>query len=339
MFTQKRQDLIKEISTIRGNTFVISYITGDRQPFRTSIADDIIPLLQRHLEDASPKKISLFLYTRGGDMIAPLRIVKLLRSYCDYLEVLIPRYSHSAGTLIALGADKIVMGRLGELSPVDPTIMHPLNPEISIDSKESTPKQKIPISVEDINSYFLFAKEKAGVGQDKLDRIYEFLVSNNQPDKSISPLLIGSSYRSYRMSKMLAEKLLKLHMRGFFQSFRIKKIVEELTGRISIHNYPITRDEAKKLGLNIEFANASFGKTIEELFVQYAQELKLNAPFNPMEILGDKTTNNFAYAGAYIESYGKLDEFLFRGVVSKVEKDGQININMNMLGSNWQETK
>ena len=339
MFTQKRQDLIKEISTNRGNTFVVSYITGDRQPFRTSIADDTIPLLQRHLEDASPKKISLFLYTRGGDMIAPLRIVKLLRSYCDYLEVLIPRYSHSAGTLIALGADKIVMGRLGELSPVDPTIMHPLNPEISIDSKEPTSKQKIPISVEDINSYFLFAKEKAGVGQDKLDRIYEFLVSNSQPDKSISPLLIGSSYRSYRMSKMLAEKLLKLHMRGFFQSFRIKKIVEELTGRISIHNYPITRDEARELGLNIEFADASFGKTIEELFDQYAQELKLNTPFNPMEILGDKTTNNFAYEGAYIESYGKLDEFLFKGVVNKVEKDGQVNINMNMLGSNWQKIK
>lgn len=339
MFVQKRQDLIKEISTERGDTFVVTYITGDRQPFRTSIADDTVSIFQRHLEDKAPKKVSLFLYTRGGDMIAPLRIVKLLRSYCDYLELLVPRYSHSAGTLIALGADKIVMGRLGELSPVDPTIMHPFNPEIAIDPKQSTPKQKIPISVEDINSYFLFAKEKAGISQDKLDSIFEFLVNNNQPDKSIPPLLVGSSYRSYRMSKMLAEKLLKLHMRGFFESRKIGKIVDELTGKISIHNYPITRDEATELGLKVEMATDSFDKKMGELYKQYSQELKLNAPFNPAELLDGKNTNNFAYSGAYIESEGKLDEFLFKGVVNKVEKEGQMNIGMNILASSWQEIK
>lgn len=339
MFNQERQNLIKAISKERDNAFVFTYITGDRQPFRTNIADDTVSTFQRHLSGVTPKKISLFLYTRGGDMIAPIRIVKLLRSYCDYLEVLIPHYAHSAGTLIALGADKIIMGRLGELSPVDPTIMHPFNPEISVSPQQSAPKQKIPISVEDINSYFLFAKEKAGVSQDKIDRVYEFLVNNNQPDKSIPPLLVGSSYRSYRMSKMLAEKLLKLHMRGFLQSYKVKKIVEELTGKISIHNYPITRDEARELGLNVEYAEGSLEKNLWGLFDQYAQELKLNVPFNPAEILGDKNANNFAYAGAYIESDDKLDEFLFKGVVNKVEKEGQINIGMNILASNWQKIK
>lgn len=340
MVNQERQNLIKKISSERGDSFVISYITGDRQPFRTNVAaDDTIPIFQRHLIGSSPKKISLFLYTRGGDMIAPLRMVKFLRSYCEYLEVLVPHYAHSAGTLIALGADKIVMGRLGELSPVDPTIMHAFNPEVQVGQQQPAAKQKVPISVEDINSYFLFAKEKAGVPQDKLDRIYEFLVSNNQPEKSVPPLVIGGSYRSYRMARMLAEKLLKLHMRGFFQSYKIKKIVDELTGKISVHNYPITRDEARELGLKIEYADGSLEEDIRKLFEQYAQELKLNVPFNPAEILGDKATNNFAYTGAYIESDDKLDEFLFKGIVNKVEKDGQINIGMNILASHWQKIK
>lgn len=339
MFKQERQDIIKKISTSRGGSFVVTYVTGDRQPFQTNIADDTVSIFQRHLAGKKPEKISLFIYTRGGDMIAPLRIVKLLRSYCDYLEVLIPNYAHSAGTLIALGANKIVMGRLAELSPVDPTIMHPLNPEINVGAKQPSQKQKMPISVEDINSYFLFAKEKAGVKKEKMDKIYEFLVNNSQPEKSIPPLLIGSSYRSYRMSRMLAEKLLKLHTRGLFKSLKVKRIVNELTGRISIHNYPIARDEARELGLNVEYAEESLESDLWDLFDQYAQELKLGVPFNPAEILDGKSTNSFAYTGAYIESENNLDEFLFKGVVNKAEKEGQINIGMNIIASHWQKTK
>jgi len=119
------------ISIIEGNrkSRLITYITGDRQPFATRIAEDTIPIFNRHLENlASTEKVSLFLYTRGGDLVTPLKLVKLIKSYCKEFELLIPYRAHSAGTLIALGADKIAMGRLAELSPVDPTTMHPFNP-------------------------------------------------------------------------------------------------------------------------------------------------------------------------------------------------------------------
>lgn len=116
-----RAELIKKLESERKSR-VISYATGDRPPFATKIASDIVPLLGNLLDGIGKvKKISLFLYTSGGDMLAPIRIVKLIRNHCDEFEVLVPYKAHSAGTLICLGADTIVMGKLGEITPVDPT--------------------------------------------------------------------------------------------------------------------------------------------------------------------------------------------------------------------------
>src|SRR3989344_3722653 len=89
------QDLLEKLEAERGSR-LISYLTGDRKPFTTQVASDVIHLFQQHLEAIGTQpKISLLLYTRGGDMITPLRLVKLLREYCKKLEVLVPYVSHS----------------------------------------------------------------------------------------------------------------------------------------------------------------------------------------------------------------------------------------------------
>jgi len=99
MNNPSRIDLIKQIEQARSSR-LIAYITGDRQPFATKIADDIIPIVAQHLEKIGKQKlISLFLYTRGGDMIAPIRLIKLIRSYAQQVEVIIP---YRAPTALAL---------------------------------------------------------------------------------------------------------------------------------------------------------------------------------------------------------------------------------------------
>ncbi|MBA7714042.1 hypothetical protein ES703_123056 [subsurface metagenome] len=101
---------------------MICCITGDRDKFSTKIGDDVIPILFRHLElICNSENIDLLLYTRSGDIVVPIRIVKLIRGYCKKFGVLVLYRAHSAGTLIALGADEIMMTKLGELTPVDPT--------------------------------------------------------------------------------------------------------------------------------------------------------------------------------------------------------------------------
>lgn len=44
-----KKEIINSLEKER-NSRIVSYITGDRQPFATRIADDIIPLLNNLLE-------------------------------------------------------------------------------------------------------------------------------------------------------------------------------------------------------------------------------------------------------------------------------------------------
>lgn len=323
-----KQDLIKKIEKIRESR-LISYITGDRQPFVTRIADDVIPIFNRHLESIGrQKKLSLFIYTRGGDMVAPLRLVKLIRGSCNEFEVLAPYRCHSAGTLIALGADKIAMGKLGELSPVDPTTMHPYNPQNPLN-----PQQRLEISVEDLNSYFLLAREMAKVKEEEMDKVFANLV------EKIHPLSLGNAYRALRMGKIIAEKLLEMPKTKKLSKEEIKKIVEEITSRICIHGYPITRDEAESLGLPIEKAERELEKDLWDLYEIYAKEMKLGIPFHPLEFLGDKEMAEIKYVGAYIESDDLSDQFIFKGKIQKTIRDNKPAIDMNIEPPKWNQIK
>ncbi len=317
-------DLIKNLEKQR-NSRLISYVTSDRVPFATRIASDIVPLLSNLLDKIGKvKRISLFLYTSGGDMLAPIRIVKLIRNHCENFEVLVPYKAHSAGTLIAMGADRIVMDKLGELSPVDPTTGHPFNPQNPLN-----PQQHLEISVEDLNSYFLFAKEKAGVKEDQMEGIYKLLV-----DK-LHPLSIGNAYRAYRMARLLTERLLWLHMDKKIDEEKINKIVKEITGDITIHAYPIDRDEASDLGLKIEEAEDSLDKDMQQLYEEYANTMKLGQPFHPNELLGGKELADIDCSGAYIESSDLSYRFKFAGKVKKTIRNNQPAIDMNVDSQLW----
>ncbi|MEK6657039.1 MAG: hypothetical protein AABY58_06305 [Nitrospirota bacterium] len=326
MSLKDRVELIEQIEKHRKSR-LISYITGDRQPFATKIADDVIPMFERHLQKVGESNtISLFLYTRGGDMLAPIRLAKLIRNYCKNFEVIVPYRAHSAGTLLAMGADKIVMGKMSELSPVDPSTGHPFNPKNPLN-----PQQPIEISVEDVNSYFLFAKEKAGVKDERMGEIYTQLTAH------LHPLAIGHVYRGYRMSKMIVERLLKLHMNAEKDAKKIERIIDNLTNLICIHHYPITKDEAKQIGLKIDECKKDVEKSVWQLYESYAQEMELENPFNPVEALGDLNEKDFVCSGAYIESRDTSNAFMFRGKLQKIQQPtGQMGVNVNVQSSKWE---
>jgi len=338
-----RSEIIKQIGKER-NSAVIAYITGDRPKFSTNIGDDVIPILFRHLELIGEKdNIDLFLYTRGGDMVVPVRIVKLIRNYCKKFGVIVSYRAHSAGTLITLGADEIVMSKLGELTPVDPTTEHPFNPRDPVDQKKV-----IPISVEDITSYLLLAKDKGSIKDDKMAEIYDNLTKHSYPDpKHLHPLALGNVYRAQRMIRILAQRLLGLHMDTEKKSNKeaVDKIVNEITSNICVHNYPIYRDEAKSLGLNVIIPKDELEKSIWVLYEKYAQDMELTKQFNPLELLGQNNSLKIRYGAAHIESEKAQDTFYYDVRINKVtapQAPGQPTlpaVNVNVAGFAWEKVK
>jgi len=79
MGRKERLELVKRIQESRGSK-VLVYFTGDRRPLPSQIAEDAVLPLYKHLlalKFVEPKteRIDLFLYTRGGDVSVPWRIV------------------------------------------------------------------------------------------------------------------------------------------------------------------------------------------------------------------------------------------------------------------------
>lgn len=68
------------------------------------------------------KGLTLILHTPGGLTTAAETIVSYLRSKFMDMEVVVPTFAMSAGTMIALAANRLLMGRQSQLGPIDPQI-------------------------------------------------------------------------------------------------------------------------------------------------------------------------------------------------------------------------
>ena len=87
---QQRKQFYEKIEKERKSK-VIAYVTGDRPGMETVIGADTPDIFLEHLDYIGKvKKISLIIYTCGGDTLAAWNIVNLFREFCDELEIIIP---------------------------------------------------------------------------------------------------------------------------------------------------------------------------------------------------------------------------------------------------------
>jgi hypothetical protein len=65
--------------------------------------------------------LDLMINSPGGSGESAEKIIEMCRNHCSReFRVIVPNYAKSAATMIALGADVILMGYLSELGPIDP---------------------------------------------------------------------------------------------------------------------------------------------------------------------------------------------------------------------------
>jgi len=102
-----------------------------------------------------------------------------------------------------------------------------------------------------------------------------------------------------------------------------------------IHAYPIDRDEATELGLNIERTTDTLEKAIHQLYEDYATTMKLGQPFHPDELLGGREFSDVSIPGAFVESTDLTYEFTFAGKVQKSIRNNQPALDLNLNTQVW----
>lgn len=315
---RERMELYRQLEE-QLNTKVLVYITSDRPNMGTQIATDVIDSFISHLDKIGPcKRISLYLYTRGGDTSAARNIVNLLRMYADELQVIVPHKAHSSGTIISLGANEIIMTKQATLGPIDPSLHTPINPRI--------PEGDIyPVSVEAVKGYLEFAKDEMGIKDDaSLTCIFEKLTDY------VHPLVLGEVYRSKAQIQMMAEKLLQYQVTD---PEKVKKIIEFLCSESGSHDYTINRREAKnELGLNIVKPSDEQYAIIKKIYDDINDELLFSKPFLITEVNGA-----YAVRRCLLESVvGGSDYFSTEGVVVRGKMpDGQVAVQNRVTFEGW----
>jgi hypothetical protein len=318
-----RRELINQIQNIR-NSKVVCYITGDRLigPFPAArMAEDAVkPLYEHLLPIGKNEKVDLLLYSRGGDVSVPWRIVSMFREFCEELSVLIPYKAHSAATLLSLGADRIVMGKKAELSPIDPTLVRAATGETGGPPQE--------ISVEDVNSYIAFVRERANINdQSALAQMVSILANN------LTPLTLGSVNRQNSHIRLVARKLLTSR-REKLDEAKINSIIETLTEKIYSHGHAVGRKEAQEIGLPVEMPEGQLEDALWNLYLEYERFLNLTEPLDPLVVLTGKEEEHIEQIPiAIIESENKTQVFTAKVDFRRrrqVPSNPQINLNLGL---------
>lgn len=273
-----RKELLAKIAENRGRK-LISYVTSIRPNMSCNMAGDaIIPVIEQldHIPE-DVKEIDFLIISNGGDPITALRIMSLLRERFDKIVVLLPYVAYSAATILALGADEIVMHRYSNLGPVDPQLTVSYNNEKGV-------RENMQFSSEDLRNYVDFIKTDVGITDQ------QHLVTAISPLlKDVGTLPIGTAKRSQQLSLTLSEKMLGWH---FDDSAKAKTIAKALNSSYYHHGYAVGRKEAKTIGLPISEPDSSLEALLWDLWKDYSDEMQCNKPFDPIrEILDDLSAN------------------------------------------------
>ena len=302
MSKNRRMELIERIQE-RRKSHVITYVVGDRPNAEGRISSDAVEEMYRLLSELKPyggRPLDLFLFAHRGDTTVPWQMVGMIRELFDLFNVIIPHKAHGAATMIALGADTIIMGERGELSPIEVLIPRGLLPR----ERESEDRGA---SVEDAKA-LMSLMEKFGRAREK-QRIDAFLRTMD----SVDPLLLGSMQRQAEQTKVDCQRLLERRRRRFSKG-RNKNIIRRLFSDFVSRHRTITRSEAlKSIGLKQVRSEEALEPVFMELLSLYEEELLPREPFDPECAVENSDQEERIFSGrklAYMESTKRTRVFL-----------------------------
>ncbi len=311
---ETRKNILSSIEENR-NSNVIFYATSDRPGMEAQIDNDAFDHFVHHLDaiwSNKRNKITLILHTAGGNTSAAWRIINLLRIFCDELEIIIPNRAHSAGTLISLGCDKILMTKQATLGPIDPSLSGPLSPQVP-----NSPNQRVPVSVEAVQGFIDLAKKEMGI--EDSGALAQIL---NNLSGQVHPLVLGQIFRSRTQIRSLANDLLSHN--GVTNENK-KKIVDFLCSESGSHDRTINRREAKSLGLNVEKTSQDLYEMVNNLYENLASSMLLRTRFDQALLLAGNPQGNVDCERAVIESVTVGSTALItRGTVKLLQTQQQL---------------
>jgi hypothetical protein len=245
---EKTQRVLRHIEEKLGEPFITYWNSPDGSVCSTDTSGLFGILRSR----GKLRRLSLFIKSDGGSVEASLRLVHLLRQVVGRLTALVPLECASAATMLALGADRILMGPLAQLSAIDTSLTHDLSP---IDRDNN----RVRVSQDELHRVVRLWRQQASKGN---ANPYQSLFAH------VHPLVIGAVDRSSALSTKLCAEILSYHLKD---KKKAQRISNTLNSQYPSHGYPITLREARRIGLKAEPLSEDVNESLFELNEIYAE--------------------------------------------------------------------
>jgi hypothetical protein len=221
---------------------------------------DMVENIVSSLDLTPYEGIDLYLNTPGGLPEVAARMLRSVRTRTKSFRVVVPSQAMSAGTLLAFGADEILMGPASALGPVDPQMvrMTPGGPTVSRPAKQY------------IEAY-----------EDLAARAQHAIMGGLPPHPWLQQLkeqdasFIMECKKARDATKNLGAQFLLDGMLKGKQMADAQGVVELFIkhGDEGTHGMPIWANKAREMGLTVREldGNSDDWRAIRELYVRYEQ--------------------------------------------------------------------
>ena len=191
-----------------------------------SIEGALTSIKERH--GSKKRKLHLLVNSRGGLTTSSFKIAMAIRKFFDDITVFVPHIAASGGTILALTGNKIRMGMMSQLSPVDVQILY--------------------------KGQFISANSLLAAKEDIADRLAlksagELSYLDKHLAESFDPATLIEMDNVVEMSELYLDRILTVV--GYSEAKR-KKITQKLIFDLPTHGFVIQADLAEEMGIEVE---------------------------------------------------------------------------------------
>lgn len=248
--------------------------------------------LMRRIRAISQKRtnIALILTTDGGDPDAAYRLARFLKRKYTQLILYVFGFCKSAGTLLALAANRIVMSDFGELGPLDPQL--PKEDEFHYNMESAViPLYALSTINREACNTFQYCLDRltanfSGISYKTAENLALSITTNvySAIADKLEPMRLGENERSARVCQHYAQRL-----NSEVSEEALKNLVYNYPEHKTVIDYeeaqrmlhPICVAEPNELEQALEiYLNGIFSRTIcpELLYKPYSKHIILKLP-------------------------------------------------------------
>jgi hypothetical protein len=286
---QERKKQLAQISKLRGDRDVLVIASDLNKPNNTIDYSDILPV-QDQLANLNKKEIDIILETPGGFAEAAEDIISLIRCKHQHVGMIIPGWAKSAGTILAMAGDEILMGKASALGPIDAQIGHPSGKRFSAHAFLEGLKQ---------------IKDEVG-GTGKLNPAYIPILQNISPGEiqhaqnaqAFSERLVTDWLKNYKFKSWTTHNSSGVAVTPADRQHRAEEIARKLSdqSRWLTHARSIRIAELEK-DLNLRITDYSKIPALDEAITRYYTLLRMTFETNIYKIFETATSQIMRFTG------------------------------------------